>query len=361
MNKRKRKMLLVLPLLVIPLLTLAFWAMGGGGKSDDDVKAEGLNPLLPDANLKEEVMDKLGFYAKADKDSMKLKEWMQADPYYRKEFTEVIEDEVNENAEDKLMKRINELQSSINENAIPVEQERQHRRMREFPGNQNKQQPAAEEDPEIKQLEETLDKILDIQHPELVRKRLYENIDEGILLVNTASSSDTLADGFYGVKKEERKEHQNAIQAVIHQNQELVNGSVVKLRLVNEIIAGDVSIPKGNFIYGTVSLNNERLNIEITSIRFSNVVLPVKLQVYDMDGLTGLYIPGAITRDVAKQSADNSLQLLDVNTVDPSLKAQATIAGIGAMKNLISKKVKLVKVYVKAGYKVLLQSKQINL
>ena len=79
-----------------------------------------------------------------------------------------------------------------------------------------------------------------------------------------------------------------------------------------------------------------------------------------MDGLPGIYIPGTINRDVAKQSADNSLSLMEMSSVDPSLKAQATVAGIGAAKSLLSKKVKLVKVVVKAGYKVLLKDKNID-
>lgn len=76
-----------------------------------------------------------------------------------------------------------------------------------------------------------------------------------------------------------------------------------------------------------------------------------------MDGLAGIHIPGAITRDVAKQSADNSLQMMELTTLDPSLKAQATAAGINTAKSLLSRKVKLVKVMVKAGYKVLLKDK----
>lgn len=153
-------------------------------------------------------------------------------------------------------------------------------------------------------------------------------------------------------------EDQNAIEAVVHQNQTLVNGAVIKLRLLDDLyIAGNL-IPKEGFVYGVCSLNGERLEIEISSIRCNNSLFPVKLQVYDMDGLPGIYIPGAITRDAAKQSADNSLQLMELSTMDPSLKAQATATGINAIKDLLSKKAKLVKLTVKAGYKVLLKQKE---
>lgn len=83
--------------------------------------------------------------------------------------------------------------------------------------------------------------------------------------------------------------------------------------------------------------------------------VPVALSVYDMDGMAGIYIPGAITRDVAKQSTDNALQSVALNSLDPSIGAQAASAGIETAKTLISKKVKLVRVTVKAGYQILLK------
>jgi len=77
-----------------------------------------------------------------------------------------------------------------------------------------------------------------------------------------------------------------------------------------------------------------------------------------MDGMNGIYIPGAITRDVAKQSADRTIQDIGLTSVDPSLGAQAASAGIEAARDLISKKVKLVKVTVKSGYQVLLRDEK---
>jgi conjugative transposon TraM protein len=119
-------------------------------------------------------------------------------------------------------------------------------------------------------------------------------------------------------------------------------------------------IPKDNFVFGTAFLNGERLEIEINSIRNGKALFPVRLEVYDMDGLPGIYIPGAITRDAGKQSAENSLGLMDVSSIDPSLKARAAATGITAAKSLLSKRLKQVKVTVKAGYKVLLKDKICN-
>lgn len=388
MNKvRKRKMLLVLPVLVIPFLTLAFWAMGGGKKPDQPPgNFKGLNLHLPEANLKDEkVLDKLGFYDKADKDSMKMEELMRNDPYYLHESKQISDglelmtqatatkynqrlktspyEEDRRAPEQKLMQRITELQKEMNKPAsyegpdkqkeleLGNEVERLERMM------QNMDNPG-KEDPEIKQLEGTLDKILDIQHPERIKQRVKEKSwqeREQVFVVSKQSAADTSIKGFYGINKVRDDVRQNAIEAVVHENQTLVNGAIIKLRLTNDIYVNGSPIPQGNFIYGVASLSDERLIISINSIRHDHFLFPVKLEVFDMDGLPGIYIPGAITRDVTKQSADNSLELMDLSTMDPSLKAQATAAGIGAAKNFLSKKAKLVKVLVKANYKVLIK------
>jgi conjugative transposon TraM protein len=131
----------------------------------------------------------------------------------------------------------------------------------------------------------------------------------------------------------------------------------VKFRLVPAIYINGKLVPEGSFVYGIAALDGERLKIEINSIRSATNLFNVKLEVFDMDGLPGIHIPGSINRDAVKQSADNSLSLLELSSVDPSLKAQATTAGVSAVKGLFSKKIKLVRVMVKAGYKILLKDK----
>jgi hypothetical protein len=52
------------------------------------------------------------------------------------------------------------------------------------------------------------------------------------------------------------------------------------------------------------------------------------------------------------------MQTIGLTSLDPSWGAQAASAGIEAAKTLFSKKVKLIKVTVKAGYQVLLRDEK---
>jgi len=402
---RKRKMMVVLPLLVVPFLTMAFWSLGGGNVARGEMKqTQGLNLRLPNPKLSDEFADKLSFYDKADKDSMKLAEQIRNDPYYLHNdsmqnvyLNQVavatdkfklspnlqgglkisVDDKIT--TEDKVMKRLAELNKALDqpEQDIPKNDMPDESGVKNlnFGNDVDKLEAMMQslnkvngEDPEIKQLDKTLEKILDIQHPERVKERIKEDIkevvafpvtkfkDDKVSLLDTVKNETGIESGFFGSSDELTSiGDNNAIEAVVHENQSLVNGAVVKLRLLNEVNVNGYLIPKGNFVFGFASLNRERLEIDINSIRCNQSLYPVALKVYDIDGLPGIYIPGAITRDVAKQSADNSLQLMQLSTMDPSFKAQATNAGIGAAKDLLSKKIKLTKVYVKAGYKVLLK------
>src|SRR5471030_2457510 len=76
-EERKRKMLLVLPLLLLPFVALAFYALGGGKGNLANINqqiSKGLNTTLPGAQLKnEKVQDKMALYDKAMRDSVAAK------------------------------------------------------------------------------------------------------------------------------------------------------------------------------------------------------------------------------------------------------------------------------------------------
>lgn len=57
------------------------------------------------------------------------------------------------------------------------------------------------DDPEIKQLEGTLDKILDIQHPQRVKERSIKN-KEAVYAVRRTSGADTIVKGFYSYSED---------------------------------------------------------------------------------------------------------------------------------------------------------------
>ena len=382
---RQRKFLMVLPLLVLPFITMIFWSLGGGKGNAVQaaaVTSKGLNTKLPDAHISEnKAADKLSFYQQADKDSVLRKQQIQNDPYYK---------DVPE-SEKQMVKEQTVQQHSIllnNKNGVDANEEKVNEKLQQLQTiiNQPQQQPPSSftsakeqnnngdinrlekmmqtmkndnnDDKEMQQLSGVMDKILDLQHPERMNEKLKEQSLKNKQQVFVVSLNDTVkhAKGFYSLEDNGSSEvHQNTIEAIVPETQTLVGGATVKLLLANDIYINGVLIPRNSFVYGTATLSNERLRINIASLRYKNNIIPVALEVYDIDGLQGIYIPGSINRDVAKESSNEAINALGLTTLDPSLAAQATGAGIQAAKTLLSKKVKQIKVTIKEGYKILLK------
>jgi conjugative transposon TraM protein len=407
---KQRKMLLVLPLLVLPFITTMFWALGGGKKEVTETKLiekEGFNAELPDSKFKEDATwDKMNYYDQAARDSAKLDELIKKDPNYLSQSFQI--DSTHDNSDsitskdskglntsvyrdsnqEKVCQKLEALQKAINAPVAPVVQNQDYtkypesnetsmhsnevEKLEQMMQSMNGQN--GDQDPELQQLSGMLEKILDIQHPDRVQEKLKKvsEAERGhVFTIATKTQEEIISslqstptnivvgqskhNDFYSLDESANAEYiQNAIEAVIHETQTIVNGSTVKLRLTNAIFINGTEIPKDNFLFGIASLKGERLEIKINSLRYNNSLFPVDLSVYDMDGLSGIYIPGAINRDVAKESADRSMQNLGVASLDDSWGAQVAGAGIEAAKSLLGKKVKLVKVVVKAGYQVLL-------
>ena len=189
-------------------------------------------------------------------------------------------------------------------------------------------------------------------------------IDERLIPAGATSGSEDSAIqpakprkvAFYGLNSHKTidKTANKAVAAVVSETETLVSGATAKLRLTEDIMVNGLLIPQGTFVYGSCQLQGERLTISIRDIRYRDYILPVAMTVYDLDGLSGIKIPGAITRDAIKEGMDQGIQGMNILSMDPSIGAQAATAGIQATKSLLSRKARLVKCTVKAGYPVLL-------
>ncbi len=407
--QRQRRFYTVLPLLIIPCVTFIFWVLGGGSGQQPFASGEesGFNASLPEPFLKDGPVDKLAFYEKADRDSLRLAELQKADPYYTGQTSTkslasdskllgLPDKKQQVSSPDEIQVGINQKLEELNriitakqeaptlagaipsgtvglseENLPATDLDRLEKMIESI------HQPSSVPDPEMVQIDQMLEKVLDIQYPERVEQRLAEQsrIERGKVFTVSGAEDEWAATcldcgispvaalsqtaGFYGFEDEAYTSPSAvAIQAVVHETQEIVEGSTIKLRLTDDVFVNGVMIPKDQFVYGIASLNGERLQIRINSIRYEQSLFPVALKVFDLDGLDGIHIPGAITRDAAKQSGDRAIQSVGLTTFDRSIGAQAAATGIELSRNLLSRKVRLIRVTVKAGYQVLLRDEK---
>jgi conjugative transposon TraM protein len=99
------------------------------------------------------------------------------------------------------------------------------------------------------------------------------------------------------------------IKVVIDENLTGYAGSRIRLRLLDDMQAGPYLIKKDSYLYALITgFSGQRVTLAVTSIIYHDKILPVKLEVYDLDGLAGLYVPESAFRDFTKDLGTNTIQ-----------------------------------------------------
>lgn len=347
--RKKRKFYLVMPLLVLPFLTMAFWALGGGsGKADKNKLAQqkGINMALPSAQFKEKEADnKMAIYQAAAKDSSQKREgdgsaFMQQmgfDPL-RVDSGSIHQDKPEitlqkQSTADVQAARISaklaEINRKISQPSTPDESVADERSVKKLHRMMKAMNSSSQgKDPEMEQLNAMLTKIQAIQNPGSVVKPAI---------------------------KKDRDTAFKAIPAMIDGKQRVMNGATVRLKLTDSIRLRGEFLPKGQSIFGACQVTNQRLLLTIENVRLDKKIIPVNLTVFSLDGMPGIPAPEADLGGAAGTGVDNAIQSLQFMNMDASLGAQAAAGGINAAKGLFSKKVHKIKVKLKDGYPVLLK------
>ena len=98
------------------------------------------------------------------------------------------------------------------------------------------------------------------------------------------------------------------IKAIIDENIKAVDGSRVRLRLLDDIEMGGRVLPKGSYLYAIMSgFGSQRVKGTIKSILVGDELVKVSLSLYDTDGLEGLYVPSSNFRETSKDVASGAM------------------------------------------------------
>lgn len=170
--------------------------------------------------------------------------------------------------------------------------------------------------------------------------------------------------GFHTAVGTKGQAEKNTIKACVHESQTITDGQAVRMRLLEPMRAGETVIPKNALVTGTGKIAGERLGISITSLEYKGLIIPVELTVIDSDGQEGIFIPGSMEIDAIREIAANlggnlgtTINLNQQSAGDQLL----TDLGKGAIQGTsqyIAKKMRTVKVHLKAGYNLMLYQKK---
>lgn len=155
----------------------------------------------------------------------------------------------------------------------------------------------------------------------------------------------------------------NTVAACIHQDQTLVDGQAVKLRLLEPMQAGNIVMPKNTLVAGTAKVQGERLDILVSSIEYAGNIIPVELAVFDTDGQKGLSVPSSMEQEAFNEAMANigsglGTSISFAQSAGQQVAMDVTRGLLQGTSGYLAKKFRTVKVKLKAGYKVMLYAKQ---
>jgi len=164
---------------------------------------------------------------------------------------------------------------------------------------------------------------------------------------------------FFTATAETGNKTKNTIFACVYSDQTIMDGQSVRLRSLEPMRVGNMVIPSNTVISGLAKIQGERLGIVVNSLEYMGNIVPVELTVYDTDGQQGIFIPNMQELNAAKEvvanmgtSAGTSINLS--NDAGEQFAADMGRNVIQGVSQYTSKKLREVKVNLKAGYKIFL-------
>ena len=154
----------------------------------------------------------------------------------------------------------------------------------------------------------------------------------------------------------------NVIKAIIDEEIKVVDGSRVRLRLLDDVEIDHIRLRKGSYLYAQMSgFSKQRIKGKISTIMSGDNILKCNLSLYDMDGLEGLYVPQSAFRETAKDVGSGALSgsmnmssSLDARTNVAQFASQALQNAYQRTSQAISKAIKKNRVRLKYGTQVYL-------
>ena len=152
------------------------------------------------------------------------------------------------------------------------------------------------------------------------------------------------------------------IKAIVDEDIKAVDGSRVRLRLLDDIEINDVVLKKGSYLYCVMSgFGSQRVKGKVESVMVDDHLEKVSLSVYDLDGLEGLYVPESRFREAAKdvggQALQSNMNVVDGMSTSTSFVSWASNAmqnGYQRVANAVSKNIRKNKAKIKYGTQVYL-------
>lgn len=206
------------------------------------------------------------------------------------------------------------------------------------------------EDAEVKALQEQLRQNQQPEAPTAAPKKTVKKKEPPEAAATVPAKRSRFFSG------EEQAPTGNTIEVIVSGDQQITNGSTIKLITLQEIsLSGNIKIKKGTALFGVVELKQDRITVEIQSVRINNSIYDLKKTVYDRDGLPGIYVPLNIKAEAAKEATGAAVADMNVTATGGDILSTGVNAVSSAAKSVFMRKNNQIVVTVKSNYKLYLK------
>ena len=364
---KKNKFLFVLPLVLLPFVVLIFYGLGGGNPKDVEQKqlanpnTSGANYIIPEAERSIEIYDKLEAYQRANivaksdhPESVDTIQSSKTDSVSSGDGLLPLLAEKNNHLPEQLLAHIKEkekqvqaeLDTEITENpkqVIRTKNSYQPKLKKEV--NQVKPQKEIQSTG-IEELDKVFDENITLNRENDSLKFYLQQVRHKLQLIEAKKNTGFVVEKQNHSGFDNDDNQSQLIAAEIYETTTVLDGNRVKLRLLEDTYVNGGKIKRNTFLYGTCKIKNERLHISITQMPTHKNFVPVKLSIYDLDGMEGLYVPDNVARKVYQEvgASTNTSSLMGVST-DPL--AYAGVRAADRTAQTLLKRIRLKKVTVK--------------
>lgn len=330
----------ILPLLFIPFFYLGFWLLTGSSSSKKNtqvvVKNDVNDDLAPTSKevSEKQLADKLDEYRRNYKegDGYTAINHIETEVAEEKEFESLYTDEEKRMLDslEQEVKVARERSENTKENGFKPRSENISENDKMLLSLLNQQNQAGSEpvtndgeEPNpvdlMKEQFKLIDSVERSRDPEYQKMLAEEKRQEQLLqeqrerearqfTVQKASNTK----GIFNTIKTDADE--SFIKAIIDENIKVYAGSRIRLKLMEDILIGKELIKRGTYLYAVVDgFSQQRITFSITSVMQGNKILPINLEVYDVDGMEGLYVPASAFREFTKELGGKSMQGMNIS------------------------------------------------
>ncbi|CDT00918.1 conserved hypothetical protein [Sphingobacterium sp. PM2-P1-29] len=312
----------IIPLIILPFLCVFYYIYQTTFSREDKFEepTAKLNEQISDVsdNVKNKALaDKLAAYRELYRkgDGYTAVNQLQEDQVARYRFDEIYNED-EKNKLDSIARKLKDSQfaQKRNRDENPTDPDLDRVMSSLVPRNPPKQATPPVHDPMemFRRQMEYADSLAKANDPEekaarleqeRIEKARKEEEDKPVLAVTKFDASAVV---FNTVRNQEKG---TFIQAIIDENIVGYSDSRLRIRLLDDLMVGNHMVKKGTYLFATVSgFSGQRVLLSISSIMQGNNILPVKLEIYDNDGLKGLFVPASAFREFSRELGGNSTQ-----------------------------------------------------